>query len=84
MSYLIGLIVLLGGAYLFQRSKLKSAEALNDNNEALKEVQKINGEVEKNKGLLGAEEEKRKEIAKETEDEKTNTNADAGFFNSRK
>lgn len=72
------------GLLFFERGKRKSAEALNDNNEALKEVAKNAGEIEKNNGLLAAEEEKRKEIEKGTKDDKENTDGNANFFNGRK
>lgn len=82
-KYITGAFALVLGLLFLERSKRKSAEALNDNNEALKEVQELNGEIEKNKGLLEAEEEKRKEIEKETKKAKENTEGDAAFFNGR-
>ena len=42
------------------------------------------GKIEKNKGLMDAEEEKRKSIKKDKEDEKENTDGNADFFTKRK
>ena len=83
MSYLIGLVVFLGGAFLFERSRRKSNEAIADNFDLLGMINKLLKEKSKNDGLLASEEEKRKQIDKDTEDEKANTDGDSGFFNKR-
>lgn len=62
MEYLLGLIALLFGGFLYTNTKKKSAEALLENNEVHKEANKLDKEVSKNEGLLEAEEIKRKEI----------------------
>jgi hypothetical protein len=83
MSYLIGLVALLGGAFFFERSRRKSNEAIADNFDLLKVINDLFKQKSKNDGLLEAEEEKRKQIDKDTQDEKDNTDGDSNFFNNR-
>lgn len=79
---LVALIVGLVGAFLFQRSKAKSAEALNDNLEIKENLLEKQKEVVKNQGLIEAEEQKREEIKN---DEKNPTLIDiADYINRRK
>jgi hypothetical protein len=82
MDYLIGLVVILLGGLLFERTKRKSAEGILNNLESKKEVLKIETETSKNKGLLEAEEEKRKEI--KNEEDKKSLDDIARFLNNRK
>jgi len=59
---LLALIVGLMGALFFQRSKTKSAEAINNNLEVKEKLLEKQKEVVKNQGLIEAEEQKREEI----------------------
>ena len=79
---LVALIVGLVGAFLFQRSKTKSAEAINDNLEIKEDLLEKKKEIIKNQGLIEAEEQKREEIKN---DEKNPTLIDiADYINRRK
>lgn len=79
---LLALIVGLFGAFLFQRSKTKSSEALNDNLEVKEKLLEKQKEIVKNQGLIEAEEQKREEIKN---DEKNPTLIDiADYINRRK
>jgi len=82
MEYLIGLIVLLLGGLLFERSKRKSAENTLENLETKKQILEVEKNVSKNNGLIEAEKEKREEI----KNEKSKKSLDdlARFFNNPK
>lgn len=78
------LLVILTGAFLFERSRRKSAEAIADNKEMLDKLNEGNKEIAKNNGQLEAEEEKRNEIRKEADDRKSDDSSDvADFFRKR-
>lgn len=82
MDYLIGLVAILLGGLLFERSRRKSAEGVLENLDTKKELLKQETLTAKNQGLLEAEEEKRKEI-KSNEDKKSLDDV-ARFLNDRK
>ena len=75
------LLLIMTGAFLFERSKRKSAEAIADNKETLDKLNDLNKEIKKNEAALEAEEEKRNEIKKEVEDEKADSTGSAADFN---
>lgn len=81
---LAALLFIVTGAFLFERSRAKSAEAVADNKEVLDKINEGDKVLAKNDGLKDSEEQKRQEIAKESEDAKKSTDGDADFFNSRK
>lgn len=83
---LAALLFIMTGAFLYQRSRANSAEAVADNQEMLEKLNEGNKEIAKNDGQLESEEAKREEIRKETDAKKAdapNTD-DADFFNNRK
>ena len=82
MELLIALVAGLFGLLLIERSKKKSSEGLNENVEVKKELSKLDVPLNKNKGLLEAEEEKRKEI--KNEESKPSLQDVADFLNDRK
>lgn len=82
MDYLIGLVAILLGGLLFERSRRNSAEGVLENLDTKKELLKQETLTAKNQGLLEAEEEKRKEI-KSNEDKKSLDDV-ARFLNDRK
>lgn len=83
MEYLYGIIVVLLGGIFFLNGKKKSAEALVNNDESKKELNKLDQDIAKNTGLLDAEEEKRKQIQKEIDLAKQNDDL-ARYFNTPK
>lgn len=72
MDYLIGIIAALVGAFLYQRNKANTAEALNDNIKVKSDLNVIDQSVAKNTGLEQAEEAKQTELKKEIENVKVN------------
>lgn len=84
MVILIAAFSTLIGWLLYERSKRKSAEALNDNIKTKEEVLEIQKDVVKNEGLIDAERIKREEMIKKLEEEKNKdvSNKDLlDFFN---
>lgn len=75
MEYLIGIIVALLGAFFYQNSKRKTAEALNQNIETKTELNKFDQSSAKDQGLIDAEMVKRAQIEKEMH-EMINKNVD--------
>lgn len=73
-------LLILTGAFLFERSRRKSAEAIADNKEMLDKLNEGNKEMAKNNGQLEAEEEKRNEIRKEADDRKSDDSSDVADF----
>lgn len=69
-GYLIVGLAALGGLFLYEKSKRKSAEALNENVETKEKLNELNKDIIKNEALNEAEEEKRKQIEKESEEKK--------------
>ena len=87
MQYLIGIIVALIGAVLFQSSKKKSAEALLENQSTKVTLAALDKDEQKNKGLIEAEAQKQADAKSDAESEKAKnvTNQDIiDFFNNRK
>ena len=87
MQYLIGIIVALIGAVLFQSSKKKSTEALLENQSTKETLAALDKDEQKNKGLIEAEAQKQADAKSDAESEKAKnvTNQDIiDFFNNRK
>lgn len=78
------LLTILTGAFLFERAKNKTNEALVNNDAALKQIDKMNAQVAVNNEQLQVEEQKREEIAKKEQDAEHAPTDPADFFNSRK
>lgn len=77
----VGLVLaILTGAFLYERSRRKSAEAIADNKEMLDEINKGDQQLSKNNGSLQSEEEKRNEIAKQADDRKSDTSESLADF----
>ena len=72
MEVLLGLIGVLAGWLFFERSRRKSAEALNTNLETKEELVKKDQAIANNNGSLASEEAKREDIAKNVEEAKKN------------
>ena len=74
------------GLLLFMKSKNNTLEALNENNEALKEKAELDAEIAKNDALLNVEEVKRKEQVEglKGNDEELSAKNLVDFFNRRK
>lgn len=81
MEILVTLFVSLFGLFLFERSKRKSSEGLNENVKVREEINKLDIPLNKSKGLLEAEEEKRGEI--KSEKSKPSLQEIADFLNDR-
>lgn len=71
-----GLIGILTLAFLFERSKKESAEAIAGNQKVVAKVQEIQGQITENQALIDAEEVKRKKLEKEKEDAKSSDSTD--------
>ena len=85
-SLIIGLLMaILTGAFLFERSRRKSAEAVADNKEVLDKINEGDKQITRNDGNLQAEEDKRAQIQKEVQDDKADdTESPSDYFNKRK
>ena len=86
-GYIVGAFAFLLGLFLYERTKRKSAEALNDANDALKDVSVKEAEILKNNALLGVEEvdrKKQKELLDKQTNEKLTDNDLNDFFKRRK
>lgn len=71
-------------AFLYERSKLKTADALADNEEDLKKINAIEKQISSNDGKLDAEQAKREEIQKEIDAAKSDPSIDStDFLNKR-
>ena len=70
ISALIGIIGILVGGFLYQRSRANNAQALNENIKTKEELNELDKTIAKNDGLLQSEEEKRAELEKQAQDEK--------------
>jgi hypothetical protein len=79
IEYVIGAILALLGALVYERTKRKASDALLGTLETKKELLKDDAEIEKNKALLTLEEEKRKELEKK--DAKDDLSSLNDFFN---
>lgn len=81
--FVIGLFIV-SGAFLYERSRRKSAEAIADNKEDLDKINELNKQISSNDGKLEAEEQKRNEIKKEAEDAKSDDSTDPTEFLKRR
>ena len=78
-------LMIVTGAFLYERSRRKSAEAVADNKEVLDKINEGDKDISKNTGLLEAEEVKREEIKKEAENAKNDgSNDDIAEFLKRR
>lgn len=87
MQYLIGVIAVLLGGFIFERNRRQSAESLLTNADSKKEVQDIEANKEKNNASLQLEEDRRNMIKEKSDEEKTRDLLDADlldFFNKSK
>ncbi len=82
-GYIVALIAILAGLFVYERSRRKSAEAIADNQEVLDELNNLDKQKVTNDGKLQSEEDKRAELKKEEEDDKSNTDGNSDFFNDR-
>ncbi len=80
---LSGIGAILVGLLLFFKSKNNTLEALNENNEALKEKAELDAEIAKNDAHLEVEEEKRKEAESQEPPKDLTPVALVDFFNKR-
>lgn len=62
MEYLVGLIAILAGLFVYERSKRKAAESLNVNLETKEKVQQEQAKMDKVDAQLAVEEAKRAEL----------------------
>lgn len=81
LEVLVGILAI---AFLFERSKAKSAEAVADNEEVIKKLNEGNKELSANEGKLESEEAKREDIKKETEHAKADDSDDPTNFLKRR
>lgn len=86
LKLIFGVIMMfITGAFLYERSRRKSAEAIADNKDVLDKINESDKVITKNNGLLEAEEQKREDIKKEATDAKNDSDGadDAEFFRKR-
>lgn len=77
-------LLVVSGAFFYERQKRKEADAIADNKEVLDKVNDINRQVEANKGKLESEESKRADIKKEADNAKRDDSDDpSDFLNKR-
>ncbi len=87
LKLIFGLVLaIMTGAFFYERSRRKSAEAIADNKELLDTINQLDSKKAANDGQLQSEEAKREEIKKGVEDAKrsSGSDSDADFFNGRK
>jgi len=78
-------LAILTGAFLYERSRRKSAEAVADNKEVLDKINEGDAKKAQNDGQIASEEQKREDIKHDTEDRKHDDSDDpTDFFNRRK
>lgn len=77
LEVLVGILAI---AFLFERSKAKSAEAVADNEEVIKKLNEGNKQLSANEGKLESEEAKRSDIQKEVEKQKQDDSQDPTEF----
>lgn len=71
MEYLLGLIAVLLGGFIYQKKRADVASARNDNLDVKESLNTIDKDRAKNSGLLEAEEAKRSTLDEELKDVKT-------------
>ena len=85
MEYLLGLVAILAGLFVYERSKRKAAESLNTNLESKEKVQQEQAKMDKVDAQIAVEEAKRAELEAELQrklEGQINENL-AKFFNDR-
>jgi len=85
MEYLLGLVAILAGLFVYERGKRKAAESLNTNLETKEKVQQEQAKMDKVDAQIAVEEAKRAELEaelKEKLERQLNENL-AKFFNDR-
>lgn len=85
MEYLIGLVAILAGLFVYERGKRKAAESLNVNLETKEKVQQEQAKMDKVDAQIAVEEAKRAELEAELQrklEGQINENL-AKFFNDR-
>lgn len=78
-----GLLFIVTGAFLYEKSKKDSAEALNADKKTLDQVAELQKTVDANDGKLASEEQKREEIKKAADDAKHDTSDPSTFLSKR-
>lgn len=79
-AFLAVALAVMSAAFLYERSKRKTADAIADNKEDLDKINELEKQISSNDGKLDSEEAKREEIRKETEDAKRDDSGDAADF----
>lgn len=74
MEYLVAIITALLGLLWYGNNKRKQAEAINDNEDSLREIGKLDNQSSANKDKLKQEEDFRKQKEQELADAKKNDN----------
>ena len=74
------LLALVTGAFLFERSRRQSADAIADNKEDLDKLAELDREKAANSGKLDSEAAKREDIRKDVDDAKADDSDDASNF----
>lgn len=82
-SFTAVLLIIMTGAFLYERSRRKSADAIADNKEDLDKINELNKQISSNDGQLQAEEAKREQIKKEEQDAKSSNTDATDFLNKR-
>jgi hypothetical protein len=81
---LAALLLIVTGAFLFERSRRKTNEAIADNHEMLDKLNEGNKQKAQNDGQLASEEEKRNEIRKDADHSKSDDSSDVADFLKRR
>jgi hypothetical protein len=74
------ILSILTGAFLYERSRRKSAEAIADNKEMLDELAKGDTKKASNDGQIQSEEVKREELKKESDNAKSDDSSSVSDF----
>lgn len=77
------LLLIATGAFLYEKSKKDTAEAINAEADTKDKVAELQKNVDVNDAKLQSEEEKRAEIKKEADAAKSNTDDPTDFLNKR-
>jgi hypothetical protein len=78
------LLFIMSGAFIYERSRRKTTDAIADNKEDLDKINEMNKQISSNSGQIEAEEAKRADIKKEMNDAKSDDNSDATDFLKRR
>lgn len=74
------LLLIATGAFLFEKSKRDSAEAIVDNQKDLEKLNEMNKQIADNNSQLEVQTQTREEIKKGADDAKSDTSTDATDF----